>query len=235
LTDAKDMIGFFSAKTMRQSRGESAPRLVVRPRAWGLVVLLWLTMAAAGMVRWQRYEVRPGPAAQAPLRWPADSALRRQPGRPTLLVFAHPLCPCTRATLHELRILLARAQTPVTVRVLFLEPSHPPADWSRGDLWDLAAAIPGVEVAADPDGAQSRRFGAMTSGATVLYDASGTLLFAGGITAARGHEGDNAGVISLLGHLHGDVGAAAAVPVFGCSLQTPGEAVKNTCAGGTKP
>ena len=49
----------------------------------------------------------------------------------------------------------------------------------------------------DDDGAEARRFGAETSGQTLLYDARGALAFSGGITGARGHAGDNAGRASL--------------------------------------
>ena len=56
-----------------------------------------------------------------------------------------------------------------------------------------AAEIPGVEVVSDEDDAQSAAFGAAVSGQTLLYDREGRLIFSGGITAARGHAGDNAG------------------------------------------
>ncbi len=47
---------------------------------------------------------------------------------------------------------------------------------------------------------------------------SGTLLFSGGITGARGHAGDNAGraaIVALLNQLNP---ATTATNVFGCSL-----------------
>ena len=54
----------------------------------------------------------------------------------------------------------------------------------------------------DDDGAEARRFGAETSGQTLLYDEHGALLFSGGITGARGHAGDNAGRASLVALLN---------------------------------
>ena len=44
--------------------------------------------------------------------------------------------------------------------------------------------------------ARRQRFGAETSGQTLLYDRDGRLLFSGGTTGSRGHDGDNAGFAS---------------------------------------
>jgi hypothetical protein len=52
----------------------------------------------------------------------------------------------------------------------------------------------------------------------ILYDAAGRLRFSGGITAARGHAGDNLGRSAIVELLEGDSPTATATPVFGCSL-----------------
>src|SRR4051812_18830224 len=76
----------------------------------GMQVLwaLWLAVLIGGAGGLWSYANRPGIQADAPLRWPGASAIRPEPGRPTLLVFAHPRCPCTRASIEELSRLLAR-------------------------------------------------------------------------------------------------------------------------------
>jgi hypothetical protein len=102
--------------------------------------------------------------------------------------------------------------------VLFVKPSDFPDGWEKTDLLAGAAAIPGVTVVRDDEGVEAGRFRAATSGQTMLYDAAGKLLFSGGITSARGHEGDNAGraaVVSLL--TTGEAGREG-TPVFGCPL-----------------
>ncbi len=71
----------------------------------------------------------------------------------------------------------------------------------------------------DIQGREALRFGAATSGQTLLYDASGRLLFSGGITPARGHAGDNDGSDALLELLSGGSGRHHQTPVFGCSLR----------------
>ena len=97
-------------------------------------------------------------------------------------------------------------------------PSDAVAGWERTDLWDSAAAIPGVHVMTDEGGAQARVFGALVSGQTLLYGATGSLLFSGGITGARGHEGDNPGRTALTSILDWRPAGPIRTPVFGCYL-----------------
>ena len=113
--------------------------------------------------------------------------------------------------------------------MLFLKPEGFSNGWEQTDSWRIAAALPGVTAVRDDSGREARRFGAATSGQTLLYDAGGALLFSGGITAARGHAGDNAGrseLVSLLNRGRSDrtrtlnLGQSVhdATSVFGCPL-----------------
>jgi hypothetical protein len=61
-----------------------------------------------------------------------------------------------------------------------------------------------------------------TSGAVVLYDAAGKLAFRGGITAARGHEGDSFGRQRIMALLNGAHADRADAPIFGCALENEG-------------
>jgi hypothetical protein len=181
---------------------------------------VWLATVASGMAFILDYASAPGAPAKPPDGWPA-SRLARAPGRATLVMLAHPHCPCTRASIGELALLMAPLQGQVTAHVLFLRPDGAPDGWERTDLWESAAAIPGVTVTTDPDGTEAAGFGALTSGQVVLYGASGGLLFSGGITPARGHAGDNGGRAAIHRLVSGRQGAASASPVFGCSLVPP--------------
>jgi hypothetical protein len=132
---------------------------------------------------------------------------------------AHPRCPCTRASIEELSKVLARSSTPVDVQVLFYKPRG--ADWAPTDLWRQAVAIPGVQAIWDEDGMAAERFGARTSGHTLLFHPDGKLLFSGGITSSRGHSGPSKGNLSLAHWLTpGERGADEAL-VFGCPLTSP--------------
>ena len=85
----------------------------------------------------------------------------------------------------------------------------------------MAAAIPGVRVLADGDGAAAAVFGAATSGHVLFYDAAGALRFSGGITAARGHQGPSAGGEAILTAMRGGEPGRERALTFGCSLLSP--------------
>jgi hypothetical protein len=189
------------------------------PRVWvPLLGSIWLVAATAGLwVLWQ-YDNTPGERARAPEHWPAPTKLTRATDRPTLIVLAHPHCTCTRASLGELAEAIARARTPPRTYVLFMAPTSFADGWENTDLWRTAAGIPGVTVVRDDDGREARRFGAETSGQTLLYDERGVLVFSGGITGARAHAGDNVGRQSLVALLNQEPAARSGTNVFGCSL-----------------
>ena len=180
--------------------------------------LLWLGLVGVGLgIVWD-YENRPGSAAAAPPFWPAESQLQRAPDRPTLVMLAHPRCPCTRASLGELALLMAHSQGLVKASVLFYKPAGEPDEWAKTDLWQSAAAIPGVTVLPDDDGRAARWFNSTTSGQVVLYDAKGRLLFSGGITGSRGHSGDNDGRSAVVALLTRGAAERSRHSVFGCAL-----------------
>ena len=179
---------------------------------------LWLLMICAGVGLLWSYNGTPGVAAAALEQWPADSRLRHAADRATLVMLAHPHCPCTRASLGELARLMAQAEGRVTAYVLFVKPSDFPDGWEQTDLFAGASSIPGVTAVRDDEGVEAGRFRAATSGQTMLYDAGGKLLFSGGITRARGHEGDNAGRAAIVSLLNTDEAGPEGTPVFGCPL-----------------
>ena len=171
-----------------------------------------------GLKTLANYERTPGRVGSVPSSWPADSRIERAPSGETLVMLAHPHCPCTRASVGELAQLMAHVQGKIRAYVLFLKPEGSKADWEDTDLRRSAAEIPGVTILSDANGAEARRFGAETSGHTLLFDSAGRLLFSGGITESRGHAGGNAGenaIVSLV-NTHGS--ERTKTFVFGCSL-----------------
>ncbi len=198
------------------------PKLTARPLAWSALALLWIVATVAGLGLLAQYANTPGAAAAAPCRWPANPVLSLDIGRPTLLFFAHPLCPCTRASLEELQKLLARRPAGVAISIIFFEPRTAGDQWSQSDLCATAATIPNVRIIRDTDGTLARCFGVFTSGQALLYSNRGDLLFRGGLTLARGHEGDNVGRAAIETILAGGVPVDRA-PVFGCPLALQGE------------
>jgi hypothetical protein len=186
-----------------------------------LIGCAWVWAVGAGLWRLWEYQHTPGQPAVPSARWSPDSRIHSHRGTATLIVFAHPRCPCTRATISELTLLMARCRSRVTCHVLFFKPAGAANGWNRTDLWSSAAAIPGVTVSTDEGGFEARRFGAATSGQALLYAPDGQLLFSGGITPSRGHPGENAGREAITSHLLGKKVGQVKGPVFGCSLRGP--------------
>ena len=106
----------------------------------------------------------------------------------------------------------------VGAQVVLTLPGDERADWERLEYWRAAAAIPGVRSAADVDGCEARRFGARTSGQTLLFDRSGALRFTGGVTASRGHAGGNAGEDAIVAWVLDGTADVVETPTFGSAL-----------------
>lgn len=191
------------------------PRQTVRTPlsgvAVGLVVGLWAAGVTGGFAAWMRYDATPGAAAagESPAPAAGDRAW-------VLTLFAHPHCPCLRASLAELAG-LQPADGGLGIEVVFVRPPGAEPGWERTELWVQAAGLPGVTVRSDPDGAEAARVGARTSGYAVLTDRSGRVVFRGGLTRARGQVGGSDGGRAVRAALAGEQGVGEA-PVFGCPL-----------------
>jgi hypothetical protein len=199
----------------------SVSAAVRKSRMWIPAILSFstiCTLAGAGLLF--SFDQTAGGVSAVPARWPASSVVERPAQKGTLLVFVHPYCSCTVATLHEIASLSTgiRAQGgQVSTAVLFYRPKN--SGWTPGNLWSKAASeIPGAREIWDDDGREAKRFGARTSGFAVFYDAKGDLLFRGGVTGSRGHEGDNLGIDRLRASIDTGRPAPHSSLVFGCAL-----------------
>lgn len=192
-----------------------------RRSGWTLAAgaVLWLACVSAGLAGLAVHANTSATLGTVAARWPRGAGITPDDRVPTLLVFAHPQCACTRATLGELAILMARAQGRVRAHVVMYQPAVLPAGWRETGLEHAATAIPGVQVHADPEGAKSEVFGVFASGHTLVYSPAGTLLFSGGITGARGHSGDNPGRSAIAALLRGSPLPLSRTRIFGCALR----------------
>jgi non-ribosomal peptide synthetase component F len=171
------------------------------------VAALWSLGIGIGGWEMYRYVTTSGETAAAPASWPAASRIPVADSGATVVMFVHPECPCSRASLAELAE-IARI-TPVTPRVVFV----------GGD--GAAAATSAFEHVlriVDATDAEAVRFGALTSGDVVVYGADGALRFSGGITGSRGHVGDNIGRRAALAAITGADNSPTTHAVFGCGL-----------------
>ncbi|HUQ69699.1 MAG TPA: hypothetical protein VM165_09260 [Planctomycetaceae bacterium] len=177
----------------------------------------WLATVVTGMGVLAGYTNQAGSPAAPPDSVAALATF--SPHKHRLLMFAHPHCPCTAASLSELARLMSRCTGIVDATVYFYRPENKPESWVAGNLWNSAAAIPGVQVLVDPQGRTAAQFGSTTSGDVLLYDPTGQLCFQGGITPGRGHEGDNQGKSTVISIVLGDRVNVDRSPVFGCTLR----------------
>jgi hypothetical protein len=185
--------------------------------ATSVVGIGWLATVAYGLSVFLNYDNKPGNVGTTPQSWPGAN-FERATDRPTLVMVAHPRCPCTRASVGELAQIMARVQGKVVAYVLFVQPSNSGADWEETDLRRSAEKIPSVTVLSDIDGVEASRFGAETSGHTFLFGADGRLLFSGGITKSRGHAGGNAGESAIVSLVNNHPADRNSTFVFGCAL-----------------
>ena len=192
----------------------------------GLGVFAWVAGVAWGLQKIQAYSFTPGEAEVAPAVWPsatqpASTRVLTIAGRATLVMFIHPQCSCTRASLTELQAILDTAPGTLSAWVVVLKPHGMGDDWTHSETWSMASHMAGVTVVMDDDGHEAALFGASTSGHTVLYDKVGKLVFTGGITGARGHVGDNAGRERVLSLVQTGTADANTHEVYGCGLHDP--------------
>lgn len=179
---------------------------------------VWLGLVVAATLFFMDIERGPGPDRAVDSDWPAKSRLAPADDRPTLVLVAHPRCPCTGASLEHLASIITRSTRGFRGYVLFLRPSGVDAGWTRTAAWTRATELPGFTPVEDPDGAEARLFGATTSGHVFLYGPDGRLRFSGGITAGRGVEGRNSGMDAILEVLENQAPTYPRTPVFGCPL-----------------
>src|SRR3954453_1056213 len=90
-----------------------------RAMAW-VALVVWLSGMTAWAFWMNRYTNTPGPAGTVPANCPGESTMELSQTNFTLVMFAHPRCPCTRASLRELESLMAQAEGRISAQVIFL-------------------------------------------------------------------------------------------------------------------
>jgi hypothetical protein len=184
----------------------------------------WLVVLAAAWSCLTLYDFSTGdqPSNAMVARWPSESRIVRGTGCPTLLLFLHPKCPCSRATLRELERAFANVPDDSTnLFVVATVPVDASDDWYDSTTVNAAQRLPNAALFVDQSGAEAARFGATVSGQLMLFDAAGRRVFAGGVTPARGHEGANPGADGLIALLRNEASPHCEFPAFGCRLCLP--------------
>lgn len=195
-----------------------APTTRSKSAGIAVFVLLWATVIVAGLWSLEAYKASARETAPVSLQavYPEFQSTGDHPGLPQLVMFLHPHCPCTRASIVELEEILRRCPSTAAVIVL-VKPPGTPSGWEKTAVVRSAENLPRTKLTLD-NGTLAQKFGAETSGHLLLVNADGKVLFSGGITRSRGHVGESEGRRTVLAFLQGDAPAAQTTPVFGCPL-----------------
>lgn len=181
------------------------------------ILLPWFVCVLVGLLCLFQYEFT-GAVPASVSQWPKDAELELAPDRPTAVLFVHPHCPCTAASIAELDRVLGHAPDVLNVIVVFPIPPGAAEDWIDGTNHTAARRLPGTLLYEDTEGQVTDRFGVSISGTVLAYGTDGALRFRGGLTASRGHEGPNTGSLALRSLASGETPAQSSSPVFGCAL-----------------
>lgn len=184
------------------------------------LVTMWALLVVGGFTALLNYQARPGAKETAPARWQLHTNFSLDQKKFNLIVSLHPQCPCSAATVEELNAILAQTASLMHVQILLFVPAGANPDWARTSLAAGAARLPNTTVTPDVDGVYAAAIGARTSGDSQLFDPDGRLIFHGGITALRGHAGDNAGADAIIARVVKGEASLAETPVFGCAIHT---------------
>lgn len=178
----------------------------------------WILLLAVGFGALSWYKLRPGPVGEPAVFWPQNISYDFDQSTYNLVLFAHPKCGCTYASLVELEKILSETKGKMKVKIFFFRPKKESHSWIEGESLSLATKLPQTEIIEDPDAEMAKRFGAMTSGQVMMYGKDGHLTYAGGITESRGHVGDNMGSRSIASVIETGTPKIQRAPVFGCQL-----------------
>jgi hypothetical protein len=197
---------------------------IVKNEYWWKTALLilagifWMVVVGLSFTKLYNFEFISGPTDVIAQQWPQATIIPRDNHLFQLIMFAHPQCSCTNATMSELEEIMAHTQGKVKTYVLFVQLKLFNEQWVKSDLFKTTGRIPGVQVMIDDEAKQAKLFGGTTSGQVFLYNPQGQLVFMGGITASRGHSGDNAGQSAIIDLINNRPTKVHRTPFFGCLL-----------------
>jgi len=135
-------------------------------------------------------------------------------------LFAHPNCPCTRTSLEQFAESLPRFPAGTQSEIIFVTAGLAESENVTSPLVTRARELTRTQVRFDTSGAEAEGLGVSVSGEVLAFDPGGHLVFRGGITSGRGHQGPSTGQAELESIVQGRTPGPCATPVFGCHLPT---------------
>lgn len=215
------------------AKPSTAPRRTARRTRLAVAAggVLWTAAVVGGFAVAMIHERTHAPDHPVATCWPKGSICQPPADNPMLVVFIHPKCPCTRASLEEITHLNRRCGDQLEMQFVFLQPHD--ASWRSEETehWRTVRNLNAGRSVVDTAGLEHRRFNATTSGEVFLFTTNGQLAFHGGVTVGRGHAGESAGRLAIEAIVKKSLSPLNRAPVFGCALESSGQAA---CSCGRK-
>ncbi|CAD73292.1 MAG TPA: RedB [Rhodopirellula baltica] len=193
---------------------------------WKIALSMLLLPGLVGMTQLVSYSSQPGDVGQSvPMLLPHSlSSVQsfEDANQTTVLVFYHPHCPCTRATIRCMERMIASFTSQPTIIAYAFVPSGETDHWIESETTDKLRSFGNVSIVADHNAKACRQFDVATSGHVLVYNDS-KLSFSGGITPSRGHEGNCDSGVAFLHSVNGESEDRREWPVFGCAIVVPSE------------
>lgn len=208
----KEKFATFGA-ALSQTKGPAIKILLI------LAYMMWTTLLLTGHLVLFEYEMTASPLANTKRIFPAKSIVQMAKGRQNIILFLHPMCPCSMASVDEFHELMRAGEKDSVGTVVAFMPQEMQSEWALQPVFSSLKRIRNVSIVYDTTGAQADIFGATTSGHVLIYDGRGILQFSGGITASRGHSGDNANFELAKKTILERNPKFVTTPVLGCALR----------------
>ena len=181
-----------------------------------IITLIWLALFATAYYVLLKYDFKTTDNKLKTMTQATQLKISEQ--KPTLIAFLHAKCPCSKASIHEINRLLASHSKELKTIFVFGKEEGLNLDWVKeSDLYKEAQQMP-VEIIIDTNNQEAKAFKAQTSGKVFLISPQRKILFQGGVTASRGHEGDNLGINAIQDILNGKEAKVDFQPSFGCLI-----------------
>ena len=164
------------------------------------------------------YASRPGAVGKIPQTRPHSTQLESSKAT-QILLFYHPHCPCTSSTVANLTQLRQELKKPFRLVAFAYCPTKEADSWIESEITDSLRQIPNIVIRIDRGGSSAQSFEIVTSGHCLVYNETGHLIFSGGLTPLRGHQGQSRSGEYFVESVNSRVEKTNLNwPVFGCKI-----------------
>lgn len=157
-----------------------------------VLIFVWIAVCLSILYLLAEYSSLKGVRGINPNKFPVEGNINFIEDKFNLLFFVHPKCPCTLASFNELKKITSRISKPYVTKVIFSIPEGFSNDWAKESrLYKNASFLGEKNLVLDKDEFNSKLFNIKTSGHLLIYNSKRELIYSGGVTGSRAHEGDN--------------------------------------------